>query len=227
MSIIEAAQKIFSAHGFSGASIAGIARCAGIPKANVHYYFSTKEILYQEVLRRTMHAWLGEAETWLTMTASAPDALRGYIRAKLDFSRNNAEASRLVAHEIISGGKYISQYLTSVLREEIRPIVTALRYWMARDELPRTDPVHFLFCLWAMTQWYADMRVQVVALLDKTELDQQDFDDAAETILALVLKQPGLARLEQEPRFLHDIQYRKKAVSPVGDANRLTRQENG
>ncbi|GBQ92334.1 TetR/AcrR family transcriptional regulator [Asaia krungthepensis] len=188
VTILEAAQKIFSEHGFSGASIAAVAREAGIPKANIHYYFSTKEVLYQEVLRRTVQEWLGECETWLRPEQPAAHALRHYVRSKLAFSRANPHASRLFAHEVIGGARYLHDYLSTTLRPAVQPFSRTFEIWMERGEIPQGDPMHFLFCLWAMTQWYADMQPQVTALLGKECLAEQDFDDAAETIISLVLR---------------------------------------
>ena len=37
--ILKAAEQDFLEHGFKGASIKGIAERAGIPRANVHYYY--------------------------------------------------------------------------------------------------------------------------------------------------------------------------------------------
>ncbi|NIE79057.1 MULTISPECIES: TetR family transcriptional regulator C-terminal domain-containing protein [Asaia] len=187
VTILEAAEKIFSEHGFSGASIAAVAREAGIPKANIHYYFSTKETLYQEVLRRTVQEWLRECEIWLRPENKASTALRAYIGSKLAFSRANPHASRLFAHEIIGGARYLHDYLSTTLREAIAPFGETFGVWMERGEIPQVDPTHFLFCLWAMTQWYADMQPQVTALLGKETLEESDFNVAAETILALVL----------------------------------------
>lgn len=187
VTILEAAQKIFSEHGFSGASIAAVAREAGIPKANIHYYFSTKEVLYQEVLHRTVQEWLKDCETWLRPDLRASDALRGYIRAKLAFSRTHSHASRLFAHEIIGGAKHLHDYLATTLRDAVMPFTRTFVIWMERGEIPEVDPTHFLFCLWAMTQWYADMQPQVTALLGRNPLDESDFETAAKTILALVL----------------------------------------
>lgn len=188
VTILEAAQKIFSEHGFSGASIAAVAREAGIPKANIHYYFCTKEILYQKVLHQTVQEWLSDCETWLRADFAADTALRGYVLSKLAFSRSNPHASRLFAHEILGGARYLGDYLSTTLRDAIRPFRKTFELWMERGEIPKGDPTHFLFCLWAMTQWYADMQPQVTALLEKETLDESDFAIAAETILSLVLR---------------------------------------
>ena len=41
--ILAATEKVFARHGFDGATMAQLAAAAGLPKANLHYYFGTKE----------------------------------------------------------------------------------------------------------------------------------------------------------------------------------------
>ena len=48
--ILQAAEQLFAEKGYAGASMGEIAQLAEIPKSNVHYYFSTKKALYQDVL---------------------------------------------------------------------------------------------------------------------------------------------------------------------------------
>src|SRR3546814_3594153 len=47
--ILAAAEEVFATQGYRGATTAAIAKKAGLPKANVHYYFGTKEALYAAV----------------------------------------------------------------------------------------------------------------------------------------------------------------------------------
>src|SRR4051812_19574146 len=56
--ILAAAEQVFAESGFAGASMARIAAAAGLPKANLHYYFGTKEQLYQTVLTGILELWL-------------------------------------------------------------------------------------------------------------------------------------------------------------------------
>ena len=48
--IIAAAEEEFARHGFKGTSMNTIAQAVGLPKANLHYYFSSKQGLYLAVL---------------------------------------------------------------------------------------------------------------------------------------------------------------------------------
>ena len=55
--ILLAAQEEFATHGLKGARMQAIADRAGLPKANVHYYFKNKVSLYLAVLNNIIATW--------------------------------------------------------------------------------------------------------------------------------------------------------------------------
>ena len=52
--ILEVARKQFVTNGFAGARMQSIANEAGINKAMLHYYFRSKEKLYNEIIKQTL-----------------------------------------------------------------------------------------------------------------------------------------------------------------------------
>src|SRR5208337_1966831 len=48
--ILKAAEAVFAEKGFDGATTAEIAARAGVPKPNIHYYFGTKQQLYDRLI---------------------------------------------------------------------------------------------------------------------------------------------------------------------------------
>src|SRR5882724_3884144 len=72
--ILEAALQEFSAKGFAGARVDGIARRAGINKRMLYHYFGDKEGLFQEVVRRKM----AERQAWGMATPDDPVASLPY-----------------------------------------------------------------------------------------------------------------------------------------------------
>ncbi|GBR37717.1 TetR family transcriptional regulator [Neoasaia chiangmaiensis NBRC 101099] len=190
--IMSEAERIFGRHGFAGASMVEIARASQLPKANVHYYFGTKEALYRAVLENTLSGWLADARHWLSPHRTASEGLRGYIAAKLAFSRDHADASKLFAHEILRGGEHVHTYLTTTLRMHVDLIGETLAIWAGRGEIRAVDPPYFIFSLWAMTQFYADMNSQITAVLN----GEVDFDRATGTILGLLLHGESPERLD-------------------------------
>jgi TetR/AcrR family transcriptional regulator len=185
--IMAAAEHEFAARGFEGTSTADIAARAGLPKANIHYYFGTKEKIYRAVLDNILLLWLDEADYWIAPGRGPRAALAGYIRAKLMLARQKPLASRIYANELLRGAPHIAGYLHIALRNRVDSLSAVLESWIAAGELKPVAPAHLLFCIWAMTQTYADFAVQIGAVLGKPVLDDEVFDGAVATVTALVL----------------------------------------
>ena len=189
--IMEAAEEVFAEQGFTGATTAAIAARAGLPKANLHYYFGTKEALYRAVLSGILDLWLAPLAQ-IMPDADPATALAGYIRAKVLMARDKPLASRVFANEVISGAPVLADYLAQDLKALVDDKAAVLRAWAAQGRMDPIDPVKLLFLIWASTQHYADFDAQVRAVMGRRELTDADFEDAAETITHLVLKGCGI-----------------------------------
>jgi TetR/AcrR family transcriptional regulator len=189
--ILAAAEEVFATQGYRGATTAAIAKKAGLPKANVHYYFGTKEALYAAVLEDILGLWLGELDR-ITETADPATALAGYIRAKIRLSRERPLASKVYANEMIRGARHTRDFLKNELRNLVTEKAKVLEAWAAAGKIEPVDPVHLFSVIWAATQHYADFEVQVGALLGRRQLAARDYDEAAETIVRMVLRSCGI-----------------------------------
>lgn len=185
--ILRAAERVFAAKGVDGTTTADIAAAAALPKANVHYYFGTKEKIYRAVLNDILELWLDEADFWITSDRSPHEALTGYIRAKITLARDKPEASKIYAGELLRGAPHVAGYLHIVLRERVRKLSVVIDCWVAEKRIRPVDPAHLLFCIWAMTQTYADFSVQIGAVLGKPVLDETVFETATLTICRMIL----------------------------------------
>jgi TetR/AcrR family transcriptional regulator len=190
--ILAATEKVFAQHGFEGSTMAQLAAAAGLPKANLHYYFGTKEGLYRAVLERILALWLQDAADWITPDRHPADGLAGYVRAKMAHSRLRPYASRIFAGELLRGAPHIMLYLGIELRRQVAELAQVIAGWSARGLMDPVHPVHLLFNIWAMTQTYADFDVQIKAVLGKVAIDDAEFAVATETVVALVLKGSGV-----------------------------------
>ena len=101
--ILAAAERVFAGAGFGGTTMAAIAEASGLPKANLHYYFGSKQALYRVVLTRTLADWLCPC-TASRADAGPREAIEGYIRAKMALSAQRPHASRVFANELLHGG---------------------------------------------------------------------------------------------------------------------------
>ncbi|WP_243735560.1 TetR/AcrR family transcriptional regulator [Dongia mobilis] len=193
--IRRAAEEVFAEMGFEGASTSLIAKRAGLPKANLHYYFKTKNDLYQFVLRDIIELWLNTAQE-IQPDADPATALAHYIAQKIDLARDRPVASRVFANEVLHGAPRFDEFMKRDLKEWVEAKAAIIEGWVAQGCIDPIDPKHLFFMIWATTQTYADFTVQVAAVLGKRELTDADFRIAAAQATRIILKGCGLA----EPR---------------------------
>ena len=189
--IIAAAEEEFVTFGFKGASMKRIAERAELPRANIHYYFKNKVDLYAAVLGDIVEVWNSTVAD-INPEDDPKETLTGYIRAKVLSAKNNPNASRIFASEIIHGAPHISQYLKQDYRVAILNITNGFQSWIDQGKMDAIDPMHLLFMIWGSTQHYADFGVQVRAAMDKDSLDDDDFERIIASITHIILKGVGL-----------------------------------
>lgn len=189
--ILAAAEAVFAEVGYAGATMAGIAAAAGLPKANLHYYFGTKETLYRAVLDDILTMWLDAADI-IEPGRDPAAALAGYIRAKIEHSRCHPQASKVFASEIMRGAPLLGDFLSHHLKDRVDAKVAVIEGWTREGRIIAPNPRHLLFMIWAITQTYADFATQIAAVLDVPALGSQEFAAAGDAAVALVLRGCGL-----------------------------------
>ena len=189
--ILAAAEAVFARAGFAGATMAEIAEAAGIPKANLHYYFRTKDSLYQAVLDNTLTLWLSQTDG-ITSDADPATALGDYIRAKMRLTATHPDASRVFANEMLHGAPHIGDYLRNELKTLVDQKARVLEQWAQQGRMDAVDPRHLFFTIWAATQTYADFQPQVCAVLGKARLSRAELERATDQLVRLILKGCGI-----------------------------------
>lgn len=196
--IRKAAEEVFAEMGFEGASTSLIAKRAGLPKANLHYYFKTKNDLYQFVLRDIIELWLNTAQE-IQPDADPATALAHYIAQKIDLARDRPIASRVFANEVLHGAPRFDRFMRQDLKDWVERKSAIIEEWVAAGRINRIDPKHLFFMIWATTQTYADFATQIAAVLGRRELIDTDYQLASQQITTIILKGCGLKSPAEEP----------------------------
>ncbi|HRV64285.1 MAG: TetR family transcriptional regulator C-terminal domain-containing protein [Rhodobacteraceae bacterium] len=188
--ILSAAEKVFAEAGYGGATMQLIADMAGLPKANLHYYFPTKEELYRKVVQQIFEIWLHAADSF----DDAPGPVEGigaYIDAKMEISRRHPFGSKVWASEVMHGAPVIQDYLETTLREWTAGRAGLIQKWVDEGKMSPIDPSHLLYMLWATTQHYADFGHQIETLNGGKALSDRQWKDAKESVKTIILRGIG------------------------------------
>jgi len=189
--ILEAAETVFAEYGFRGATTGQIADRAGIPKANLHYYFPTKVSLYRQVVENIFQIWLDAANAFDNCD-DPEEALTSYIRTKMDISRQHPMGSKVWANEILHKAPVIQDYLETTLGQWTETRMAVIERWISEGKMAPIDPRTLLYMIWATTQHYADFNHQIETLNAGQPLDDAQFETAKKTVVGIILAGVGI-----------------------------------
>jgi len=181
--IIDAALEVFSNYGYRGSTVAQVSEAANMSKANLLYYFGSKNEIYLSVLEETLSEWL-QPLTQINPKGEPVDEIWAYVQVKLSLSKSNPEASRLFANEILQGAPMIGQFLQTELRQLVELKCAVIQQWIDQGKLNAVSPLHLIFFIWATTQHYADFSAQTECLTDDPD---SLFKDAEHTLKTLII----------------------------------------
>jgi TetR/AcrR family transcriptional regulator len=185
--LLEAAERVFAEQGFAGATTAAIAQSAGVPKANLHYYFPTKETLYRSVIERVLTAWLAAASSF-DASEDPTVALSAYIGAKMDLAREMPLATRIWSAEVMRGAPMIQDFLETTLTEWVVSREQVVKSWIADGKLKPIEPKFLFYMIWATTQQYANAAHEMATLNKGQPLDGKSFERAKTEVIEIILR---------------------------------------
>jgi len=189
--ILAAAEHEFVQKGFRGASMQAIADRAGLPKANVHYYFKRKANLYLSVLNGIIDLW-NSSFSDISPQDDPAVALDRFIREKVRLAVTHRRASKLFAMEILGGAPYLQEFLETEQRVWVRDRARVIQAWIDAGKMARVDPMHFMFLIWSSTQHYADFDAQTLAVMKRRDYSGQAIDEISDFLSETLLRGVGL-----------------------------------
>lgn len=184
--ILEAALDVFSTYGFRGATLDQIADVAGLSKPNLLYYFPSKEAMHQALLTRLLDTWLDPLRE-MDENGDPVAEILGYVRRKIELSRDFPRESRLFANEILQGAPRMQDAIEGDLKQLVDQKSITLTRWMDQGRIARLPPQHLLFSIWALTQHYADFDMQVRTVLGPGHDPFAEAGDYLETLFRKLL----------------------------------------
>jgi AcrR family transcriptional regulator len=101
--ILQAAETEFMLKGFQGAKTTSIAKAAGVTHAMLHYYYRTKENLFNKVFEAKM-VLISDIIIQSVTNADLPllEKLKLVIESHFNFLANNPDLPRFLINELIS-----------------------------------------------------------------------------------------------------------------------------
>lgn len=149
--IFDAALEVFARKGRDGARLQEIADRAGINRALLHYYFRTKEQLYEAVFEYGCRQFMTGLSQSLRAEQGFEDSLRAFVYGYIDYIYEHQDMARLMLNECLCGGGVLERHLTAAMeaREEVPGLLLEdrLRAAMEAGEIREVDLRHTLLTI--------------------------------------------------------------------------------
>ena len=144
--ILAAAVKLFARSGFEAASLADIAKEAGVKKALVQYHFSTKDQLWKDAATLL---WTERNNTLKQDLANSSetdlaDKMRRGFTSLVEFTRENPEWLWFMFHEAALKGPRLQWLTDNFLREDYRLGEQFVTLFQQRGIIQAGSPLHLL-----------------------------------------------------------------------------------
>jgi TetR/AcrR family transcriptional regulator len=129
--ILEAAKKVFLDKGFDGARMQQIADEAGINKALLHYYFRSKDKLFDAIFDEAFMQFLPNIGQVLMSDMAFPDKIRAFVGHYIDMLLNNPHLPIFIMREL----QRAPEKIVSLLKKSgIHPDITAAKIFQEVSE---------------------------------------------------------------------------------------------
>jgi len=199
--IFEAALKVFARKGKDGARLQEIADEAGIHRPLLHYYFRTKQQLYEAVAERMFKQFLASLEM-PAGSKSFADKLRAFIDHYVDSVREHPHAAMWMVAENMAGNPVLGELLTRAFATEGSPqrdMLEAIESAIANGEIRPVDPRQLMLTVVSACVFFF-VTLPTVKMMNP--LAAEDFD----------------AYVEQRKKHVFEVVYNGLASREVSDA---------
>jgi AcrR family transcriptional regulator len=197
--ILDAARKVFARKGRDGARMQEIADEAGINRALLHYYFRSKQGLFEAVFARMFEQFVRSYDTVLVPGQPFHETLRRFIHHYIDYVSEHQDMARLIVSENLRGDSMPGELMSRAASKEGSPprrMENAIRAAIESGEIRDVDPNQTLLTVISACIHFIVMKPLVQAMNPEAQADFAAFTEARkEHITDLLLN--GLRPVEE------------------------------
>jgi len=133
--ILDAAVKVFAERGFHSATVAEIARGAGVADGTIYLYFKGKDDLLLRLFDEKMTELVAEVKEALSTERNAPGKLRRFIQLHLALVERNPDLASVLIVELRQSAQFLKAADRQKLAAYVDLIAEVVREGQERGEL--------------------------------------------------------------------------------------------
>ncbi len=188
--ILDAATEVFLEKGKDGATMQEIAARAGVNKALLHYYFRSKDRLYETVFAHQFGEFIGPLSDIIPRTDDMKEFLELFVSNYIDRLVSHPQLPGFMLWEIRQGGGTASEVIRRTIFRGLKrgtPLDPVIQKAVREGVIRPLDPVNFILSLISMCIFPFVGRPIIEKLLPEARITSPDFlEERKKEILALI-----------------------------------------
>lgn len=142
--IFEAARDVFHEQGYGGARMQEIADRAGINKALLHYYYRSKDKLFEAVFHVSAMRVVPQIVGVLTAEMPLREKIERFVHTYIDQIRANPHVPGFIIQELRRNPNRLRQFVGALARDKFAGLAQDIEEAVARGEIRPIEPPHLL-----------------------------------------------------------------------------------
>lgn len=190
--ILDAGLKEFSSSGYAGARMDKIAIRAEVNKAMLFYYFSSKENLYQEVLKHAIKKVFPKIRNIVLLEQSPEGFLEKLPEVYIEFFSQNQSFIKMIAFDFVQHTDMIKdtfeQAIGKSFRQGPRLILKKIEKWYEKGKITESDPIQFMINIISLCLFFFIARPIIETIFSQKIGDEQFIRNRIKSVTNLLKK---------------------------------------
>lgn len=149
--ILEAAREVFTQKGFAAARMQEIADEAGINKGLLHYYFRSKNRLFQAVFKEAFGKVVQHINQIFETELPLFEKIEIFVNRYMDILIKNPEIPAFVINELNQkGAKFVDELIEKGQRPNPLPLILQIQAEVEAGNIRPVNPFHLVLSILSM-----------------------------------------------------------------------------
>ena len=173
--ILEAAKQVFQEQGFSGARMQEIADEAGINKSMLHYYFRSKDKLFQKVFQESIREFFPVIFEVLNSDLAFVPKIEKLVETYYEMFEKHPHLPRFVIHEMNQHPRRFKEFVGTVGLEIPEQFLKQIQAEIESDSIVPIAPHEFIINTIGLCVFPLIARPMIETVFDMNDEQYQQF----------------------------------------------------
>lgn len=183
-SILAAAVTIFQKKGMAGARMQEIADEANINKAMLHYYFRSKQQLFEAVFMKAFSQLAPQLNLIFASEDGLFNKIRKFASSYIDFILENPYLPAFIVQELNNNPEFVTRFMAQKGKPDPEPFLKQIEREIKAGNIKKTNPKQLLLNLLSLSVFPFVGQVMIKVIMDVSDKEFLQLMEERKTLVS-------------------------------------------